>query len=764
MLDALSERLMNSAEPLKVHLVGVAGSGMSGLAGLLLGMGHKVSGCDRVTSDETERLQKEGMTFYSPHTKDCVAGIDLLVYSSAIRANNPAREAATEQAVPQILRAELLAAILHTRDGVVVSGTHGKTTTSAMCAHVLRKTNQNPCHYVGAEIPVLGTNAHWNPEGELMVAEGDESDGTLTLYKPKHLIVLNVEAEHLDHYSGIDEIKEVFSTVVSQTSGSVIYCGDDEHAADVCAKHPGAVSYGFGESDFQAVDVVERSGRVLFDVVRRGENIGRVELGIPGRHNVLNALAAIALADGEGVDFDDYSRPLATFAGARRRFETKYLSKNFRVIDDYGHHPTEIRATLETVKCLKPERIVVYFQPHRYSRTERLAKEFGEALAMADVVYVSQVYAASEDPIPGVTGQTIVDEVLKHPDVKCFFEPELETAHYKIGNSLKPGDVFLTLGAGNVHETGTKIVRDLGVLDDLLSESGEENICLYEPMRKHTTMLVGGPAQFWVEPETFTGFAKAVNHLKDRGIAVRIVGRGSNLLVKDGGIRGAVVHPKGGEFKEVTVEGDRITAGVGARFKKIASVAQKAGIGGFEWMEGIPGNVGGGLRMNAGAMGIETFDQVVDVTFLDEDGEIRTRSREEITFNYRSVPELRRNYALKATFVGAPAKEEAISEKMDESRLKRLSSQPRAASAGCIFKNPEGIGAGQLIDEMGLKGLTVGKAQVSEVHANFMTNTGGASAREVQALIDQVTRTAKKERGIRLETEVQILGEDEFTF
>ena len=385
-------------------------------------------------------------------------------------------------------------------------------------------------------------------------------------------------------------------------------------------------------------------------------------------------------------------------------------------------------------------------------------------MALADVVYVSDVYPASEDPIPGVSGQTIVDEVLKHDQVQCFLEPKLDVGHYVIGNSLRPGDTLITLGAGNVHETGTKIVRDLSVLDDLLDCSEESDICLYEPMRKHTTMLVGGPAQFWIEPKTFVGFAKVVEHLKDRGIAVRVVGRGSNLLVRDGGIRGAVIHPKGGEFKEVTVEADQITAGVGARFKKIASVAQKAGIGGFEWMEGIPGNVGGGLRMNAGAMGIETFDQVVDVTFLDEDGEIRTRSREEITFNYRSVPELRRNYALKATFFGAPAKKDAIDEKMDESRSKRLNSQPRAASAGCIFKNPDGIGAGQLIDEMGLKGKSVGAAQISDVHANFMTNTGGASAGEVQALIDEVVRTAKKERGIRLETEVQILGETEAVF
>ncbi len=766
MLDKISERLMDAAQPMRVHLIGVAGSGMSGLAGLLIGMGHHVSGSDRVTSGETQRLQKLGLAFSTPHTAEAVKDCCLVVYSSAIKPSNPARQAAEEAGIQCILRAELLAAILHTRDGIIVCGTHGKTTTSALGAHLLRKTGQNPCHYVGAEIPVLGANAHWDPDGTLMIAEGDESDGTLVNYRPAHTIVLNIEAEHLDFYTGLDHIKEVFGQTVSQTRGMVIYCGDDENATEVCSSHPGAVSYGFGKADFRAENIVEHGGRTLFDVVRRGEVLGRVELGIPGRHNVLNALAAIALNDGLGVPFDDYARPLATFAGARRRFEKKYVSENYRIVDDYGHHPTEIEATLQTAQTLSPKRTVVFFQPHRYSRTQLLAPEFGKALAKADLVFISDVYAASETPIEGVSGQTIIDEVLKHDGVKCLSAPDISTAHYQIGNALRPGDLLITLGAGNVHEVATKIARDLAVVEEVQAASDEDVIRLYEPMRKHTTILIGGPAQFWVEPSTFAGFAAAVNYFKDRSIPVRILGRGSNLLVRDGGIRGAVIHPKGGDFSEVYAEGETIVAGVGVRFKKVASVAQKAGIGGFEWMEGIPGNVGGGLRMNAGAMGIETFDQVISVTFLDEDNEIRSRNKDEIGFSYRNVPELRRNYAMQATFVGARDGAETIQGKLDESRKKRLTSQPIAASAGCIFKNPEqaGIGAGQLIDELGLKGLHSGNAEISEIHGNFFTNTGGATAADVLDLIRQATMKAKSERGIELETEVQILGEDKFEF
>ena len=234
-------------------------------------------------------------------------------------------------------RAECLAAILNGKKGVVVSGTHGKTTTSALCAHLMREGRMRPCHYVGAEIPVLGTNAHWNEDSEYLVAEGDESDGTLVNYIPEHSIVLNIEPEHLDHYKDLDEIKAVFDRLCSQTRGKIIYCRAHPGAEDVCAKYPNSVSYGWSDADYTATDVLERRGRTLFTVLKGKEELGRVELGIPGRHNVLNSLAAIALATELGVDFPAVMRGLASFAGAKRRFETKYLSSSIRIVDDNGN-------------------------------------------------------------------------------------------------------------------------------------------------------------------------------------------------------------------------------------------------------------------------------------------------------------------------------------------------------------------------------------------------------------------------------------------
>lgn len=766
MIEELSKKLVDRANPVKVHLIGVAGSGMSGLALLLLGMGHQVSGCDRVTTRETERMQGLGLKFYSPHTAESIVDVDLVVYSSAIKEDNVALAAARERGVQAIRRAECLAAILGTKDGVVISGTHGKTTTSAMSAHLLRRGAVNPSHYVGAEIPVLGTNAHWDEAGDLMVAEGDESDGTLALYTPKHSVVLNVEEEHLDFYSGIEHIKQVFTKLLDQTRGSIIYCKECPVATGLCSPRENSISYGWSDANYVAENLKEQGGIVAFDVVHNGELLGRVELGVPGRHNALNALAAIAVAEVSGVSFADSARALATFAGARRRFETKYLSKRWRVVDDYGHHPTELAATLQTARSLNPKRVVVLFQPHRYSRTQKLAKEFGQVLQAADRVFVTDVYPASEAPIEGVTGQTIVDSIRAQGDTRAEMVGSVATAHHTVGNALQEGDLLITLGAGNVHEAGTKIARDLTVLEEIVrdSEEGDLQVALYEPMKKHSTMLVGGPAQFWVQPGTHEGFANVVNFCRQRGVPVRVVGRGSNLLVREGGIRGVVIHPSRGVFGEVTVEGNHVKAGAGVRFKKVASVAQKYGLTGFEWMEGIPGNVGGGLRMNAGAMGTETFDQVVDVIFLDEDGVIRTRTREEIESFYRNVPELRRNFALCATFKGEPAEAEHINGKMQESSHKRRTTQPLAASAGCIFKNPELMPAGMLVEKLGFKNESVGKARVSLEHGNFIVNDGKATANDVLGLIEKIRKKAKHEHSVELETEVQIIGEDEYLF
>ena len=387
------------------------------------------------------------------------------------------------------------------------------------------------------------------------------------------------------------------------------------------------------------------------------------------------------------------------------------------MVDDYGHHPSEIRATLETARAGHSGRVVAVFQPHRYTRTQALREEFGRAFDDADVVIVADVYPASETPMEGVSGQTIVDALHRHGHQNAFYEPAFHRLATRAGALAQPGDLFLSLGAGNVHEVASQLVRDLVLLEGLRIELGAEGSArLHEPLSKHTTLRVGGPARLWAEPTTEAAFARLVRFAHRHGLPVFVIGRGSNLLVRDGGIDGLVIHPSGGDFAMVRVDAEsmEITAGAAVGLKRLCGAAARAGIGGFEWMEGIPGAVGGSLRMNAGAMGIETFDQVVRVRVADEMGEIREIVPGQMEIHYREVPTLRKNYALAATFRGHASAAAEIQRLLDNSSAKRKTSQPIAASAGCIFKNPSReCPAGRLVQELGLKSARVGAARVS---------------------------------------------------
>jgi UDP-N-acetylmuramate--L-alanine ligase/UDP-N-acetylenolpyruvoylglucosamine reductase len=747
--------------PRRVHLIGVAGSGMSGIAALVLALGHRVSGSDKAETVEVERLKKKGLQFFRPHQAGEVKDAELVVYSSAIKPGNIAFDEARELGIPMVRRADALAAIMNAKKGVVICGMHGKTTTSSMTAHVLRMGGLKPSHYVGAEIPILGTNARWDSEGEFFVAEGDESDGTLINYHPEHAIVLNIEPEHLDFYKDLAAIDAVYAKLTSQTRGRVVYCGDDAGASRVCAAHPGAVSYGHNEGNRYRITGLEaKNFRSHFTVLKDGEKLGEVQLNIPGAHNALNALAVIALATEIGLPFEGIAFALSLFRGAKRRFEIRYETERNLVVDDYGHHPTEIAATIATARTGDWKRVLVMFQPHRYTRTLALKDEFGRAFHQADMAFIADVYPASEKPIPGVSGLTIVESMIAQGHPRAAFQPEISRIHQECGVEIRDGDLILSLGAGNIHEAGARLTNDLLLRDKLLGVMGPGSIRLHEPLSRHTTMRVGGPAQFWSEPETEEGFADLVQYCFDENIPFMVMGRGSNLLVRDGGIPGVVAHLSRGEFARHEVNGNEITAGVGLKLKQLTAIAQKAGLGGFEWMEGIPGNLGGGLRMNAGAMGSQTFEQVVRVRYCDQDGNIFTRTPAEMEVHYRDVTTLRQNYALSATLRGTPTDAAEIEKRLDHSESHRRESQPIAASAGCIFKNPAEIPAGKLIDELGFKNFVVGRARVSEVHGNFIVNDGGATAEEILTLIEEIKAAAARERGIELDTEVQIVGVD----
>ena len=758
--EFLAEILMGGG--LRIHLIGVAGSGMSGIAGLLLAMGHSVSGSDRVTTVEVRRLEELGLEFHQPQKAANIHYADLVIFSSAIRPGNVEYDEAIRQGVSMVRRADALAAIMHCKKGIVVGGMHGKTTTSSMAAHVLRVGGAKPSHYVGAEIPILGTNAHWDIAGEWFVAEGDESDGTLANYHTEHAIILNIEEEHLDYYEDLAAIEAVFNQLMDQTRGTIFYCADDLHAARLCGSRKGAISFGAApDADYRFDALRDANFQSRFDVICRGDRLGEVELNVPGRHNVSNAMSVIALASELGIPFAQIAAALASFRGARRRFDIRYRSESYLVVDDYAHHPSEIRATLATARNGGKGRTIALFQPHRYTRTLKLKEEFGSAFEDAQFVFLADIYPASEPPIPGVTGQTIADAMSAHGHNGGKYIPDRAQMVLEAGRLLQPGDCLLSLGAGNIHEQGAILARDLAAMEEMQAAMGEGIVKLYEPLAKHTTLRVGGPAQFWVEPETEAGFARLAAHCHQRGTPLMVIGRGSNLLVRDGGVRGVVVHLERGEFHRLEIDGMRITAGAGVKLKELAQAAKAAGIGGFEWMEGIPGNVGGALRMNAGAMGSETFGQVLSLRVVDSEGQIQTRVPADLEIRYRGVPSLGRQYATSAVFEGFARPPQESARLMDDYAHKRWAIQPKEPSAGCTFKNPVEIPAGQLIEELGLKNTRIGGACVSALHGNFFVNDAHATAADVLALIEQVKSVALEKRGIALETEVQIIGETE---
>src|SRR5438876_1360099 len=500
----------------RIHLVGVAGSGMSGLAALLIELGHTVSGSDKASTMETDRLQRLGLCFYEQHRPEHAGTADLVVFSSAIKRDNPVLVAGRDSGKPIVRRAEALAALMRAKRGIVVAGMHGKTTTSAMTAHLLREGGLHPSHYVGAEIPILGINAHWDLRGEYFVAEGDESDGTLRYFHPEHSLILNIEEEHLDFYADLAAIEEIFAQLIAQTNRTVFYNIDDANTARLCATRKNGISFGFSDAaDYRGAEVDLHAFSSNFCVYFHGQKLGEAVLNVPGPHNVHNALGVIALAIELGIPFEKIAASLRKFEHARRRFEIKYESERFLLVDDYAHHPTEIRATLKTARATGRKRVLAMFQPHRYSRTKALCTWFGSAFDDADRVVVTDVYPASEPPIPGISGQTIVDEIVKCGHRAASYQPRFERVHWDIGNALGGGGIMKRIGAGNIHEQLSILAADLVIAEKLQAIVGEGDVRLYEPLSKHTTLRVGGPAQFWVEPQSEDACAQLIRFCRD---------------------------------------------------------------------------------------------------------------------------------------------------------------------------------------------------------------------------------------------------------
>lgn len=783
-----------------VHLIGAGGCGMSGLGHLLLDLGFQVSGSDLCANEEVEGLRRRGARIATGHAAANLPSPPpfLVVYSSAIRLENPEILAAQQLRVPLARRASLLAALVRRQRGICVAGMHGKTTTTALLTFALEKLETAPSYAIGAAVPQLACHARFSRgAAEVMpavgaggasangfatasaerwfVAEADESDGTLREFQPEHAIVLNVDEEHLDYYENFEAICEEFQRFAGHTHGRLVYCGDDPTLVALFAARPGVVSYGFSPAAQYRIESVaalpaegRRGPETLFEVFRGTSRLGGFAIGLVGEKNVSNATAVVALLTELGHGAADIARALRGFAGAARRQQLLFSGSDCRIFDDYGHHPREVAATLRALKQTGCGRLLVAFQPHRFTRTRSLLREFAGCFGDADVLWLTEVYAASEPEIPGVNGGALA-EAVRAGGQAARFVAGLDELVAAVRGEIRPGDLVLFLGAGDItraaHQLAEQMKRERGVgrtewfVEIGALVSADTVLRRDEPLARRTTMRVGGPADVYVEPAGEEELARVVRYCAEHAVPCFVLGRGSNLLVRDGGIRGVVVSLAHAAFSQVVIRGEQLHCGAGAKLKTVAVEAKRHGLAGLEFLEGIPGSVGGALRMNAGAMGSWTFAAVESLRFMDRTGRVFERSAAAVEVTYRSCPLLRTHIALGAVFRGRPAPKEEIELTMRAGSEKRWSTQPAAPSAGCIFKNPGPCPAGKLIDELGLKGLRVGDAVVSDMHGNFIVNAGHATARDVLELIEQVRRRVRELRGLELETEVEIIGE-----
>jgi UDP-N-acetylmuramate--alanine ligase len=442
---------LDLSSPRRVHIVGIGGAGMSAIATVLARMGHHVTGSDLKESRGLDRLRLLGIRADVGHRADNVAGADAVVVSTAIPASNPEVRAATEQGVPVLRRADALRALAATRRTVAVAGSHGKTTTSSMLALILRAAGWQPSFVIGGDLNEVGTNAAYD-DGEWLVVEADESDGTFLELSPEAAIVTNVEPDHLDHYGGFTELTEAFGRFLAEIPGPRVVCFDDEVARRIALDHDGTVTYGFDEGATYRIDSYAggRNG-TRFDLHRAGTKLGAIDLPVPGRHNASNAAGAAALALELGAPFEAVAEALRGFGGVARRFQFRGELDGVTLVDDYAHIPGEIAAMVDAAREGGWTRVIVVFQPHRYTRTARLWRDFADAFAGADVVVLTDVYAANETPQPGVSGRLILGAVLDaHPATPIVYLPRRADVVQHALRLARPGDVVLTLGAGDL--------------------------------------------------------------------------------------------------------------------------------------------------------------------------------------------------------------------------------------------------------------------------------------------------------------------------
>lgn len=463
-----SDPVPTLSTPRSIHVIGVGGPGMSAIASALVGMGHAVSGSDVVDSAVLDRLRSEGVVVFLGHSADNIgADTEFVAISTAIPEDNLEVLAARARSIPVVRRTALLPAMASLRRTAAVTGTHGKTTTSSMLALVLLEAGLDPSFLIGGDISQLGRNAKWS-HGEWFVLEADESDGSGFTIDHDALIVTNIEADHLEHHGSFENLRAAFERFIAATNGPVVLCADDPETAAI-ARGTDAITYGQSvDATVRIVDLKGSRDGIDFDVVRSGVRLGHIHLSVPGTHNALNACASIALALELGASFDACASALSTFGGVRRRFEPRGEAGGIVFVDDYAHLSTEIQAALSAGRDGEWSRVVAVFQPHRFSRTQLLWRDYADAFVDADLLVLTGIYSAGEAPREGVSGRLILDAVTQaHPEQAVLYVEQRSMLAEALASELRSGDLCLTLGAGDITTLADELIA-------LLADGGEQ--------------------------------------------------------------------------------------------------------------------------------------------------------------------------------------------------------------------------------------------------------------------------------------------------
>ncbi len=758
-----------------LHFVGIGGIGMSAIAHVLLERGNRITGSDVNDSPIVDDLRRRGASIAIGHDTRNVNGASAVVVSSAIDAANPEYRHARERGIPIVPRGEMLRRIMSGRRGIAVCGTHGKTTTTAMVAHVLARAGIDASLVLGGIDVLTGTNAH---EGSAawFLTEADESDGSFALLEPEIAVVTNVENDHLASDAELPKLVASFDAFLARVpaAGTAIVGVDNPQSRSIAdsARLASTLTFGIaGDAIVRAEQIAFADLGSSFHVFAENVCLGEVQLQVPGAINVENALAAIAVAHAIEVPFTAVRDALAAFRGVRRRFEIIARTPRMIVVDDYAHHPTAVEATIVAARQYHKGPVIVAFQPHRYTRTAYLASAFARSLAGADRVYVSsdlrcrrgadrrrertQHRRAARERGKGRALRPVRARLARHSCERSAGKLAGADAGRGQYHQGRRGTCARRCGRAGMIEHSLLSERDRATL----VETCGEDVRFDEPLAPYTSWKIGGPADAWIVVHTREQLAALMRFCARRKVPFFVLGSGSNLLVGDGGIRGLVLR-LAGAFTEIAVTRDHdnviVHAGASASMSLLTAKAASAGAAGIGALAGIPGSVGGSLRMNAGT-DREMSDFVREVWVHSPSKP--DAHRVNVHYYYRHTSLARDAVVSSVTLCFPPGDPKSVRADMQQRLVRRKRTQPIALpNAGSCFRNPPGDKAARLIEAGGAKGWRQGDAEVSALHANFINNLGNASAKDVATLLARVRRLVTDRFGIDLQLEVHLVG------